>query len=287
MARNIQEPSSLALYLREITQYPLLTPEEEEQLGRRVAQGDMEARDKMIRANLRLVVSAAREFQRQGLSLADLVAEGNLGLMKAVERFDPEQGTRFSTYAIWWIRQAIRRAVHLSTSSVHVPVYMVELIARWKRVHEERAAHLGRPPTPGEMAEALGMSPQRVAVLRRAMQAANRKTRSTQNIIWLFGDVLVDEKAPPPEARVFEESDHEMIQRCMAALDEREAELLRLRYGLDTGEPMTLRDIGADFGLTRERVRQLEASALKKLASAVSRYENGTPLPPRKLDAAP
>lgn len=275
MARKNPSPASLDQYLHEIDQYELLTPDEEKHLGRRVAHGDAEARDRMVRSNLRLVVSTAREFTNRGLPLADLVAEGNMGLLKAVEKFDPEAGTRFSTYAIWWIRQAIRRAVQMDSSTVRVPGYMVELLSRWKRASEELAARHGRPPAPGEVAKHLNMPAKQVSVLRRAMHAASAALHPAPDMMWLFEGVLVDEKNKTPEALLFEENDHEMIQACLAAIDEREAEVLRLRYGLDTGQPMTLRDIGAHLGVTRERARQLETAAMRKLVRAVGRYQHG------------
>ena len=285
MAQKSRQPSSLALYLQEIEQYDLLTGEEERDLGRRVAQGDLEARNQMVRANLRLVVSIAREFLNRGLSLADLVAEGNLGLMKAVERFDAEMGTRFCTYAIWWIRQSIRRAVQVNGPAIRVPGYMVELLSRWRRAHEELTSRQGRPPTAEEMAGELGMSPKRIAALRRAMRAVGSSPHSSPDMMWLFEDVLVDEKNKAPEACLSEKNDHDMIQECLAAIDEREAEVLRLRYGLETGDPMTLQALGVAMGVSRERARQLETAALGKLARAISRFEHGIRTPPARADA--
>jgi len=267
--------TSLTMYLKEIDQYKLLTREDEERLGRLVGQGDAAARDVMIRSNLRLVVRIAREFCHRGVPMADLVAEGNIGLMKAVERFNPEEGTRFSTYAIWWIRQTIRRALQTNGPTVRVPGYMVELVSRWKRANEQLTAQYGHAPTPEELAKALDISPKRIAVIRRALRAASTAPKSSPDMMWLFEDVLVDEKHKTPEDRLAEEGDHQMVQRCLAAVDEREAELLRLRYGLDSGEPKTLQEIGEKMGVTRERVRQLEAEALRKLARSIWRYEHG------------
>jgi len=278
MAKRSSLPDSgLRAYLKEIEQYPLLTREDEESLGRRIHQGDPEARDHMIRSNLRLVVRIAREFSRSGLPFADLVAEGNIGLMKAVERFDPDEGARFSTYATWWIRQTIRRAIQSCTPTVRVPGYMVELISRWKRASEDLTSLHGRPPTTAEMARKLDMSPKRLAVIRRALRASHSSPETSPDMMWLFEDVLVDERGKAPDQTLLHQSDHEMIERCMAAIDEREAELLRLRYGFDSGEPMTLQEIGRRLGVTRERVRQLEADALRKLARAMSRVEHGLP----------
>ncbi|HRU04238.1 MAG TPA: RNA polymerase sigma factor RpoD/SigA [Candidatus Brocadiia bacterium] len=277
MAAKAASDTSLAMYLKEIDQYKLLTREDEERLGRLVGQGDSAARDTMIRSNLRLVVRIAREFCHRGVPMADLVAEGNIGLMKAVERFNPEEGTRFSTYAIWWIRQTIRRALQTNGPTVRVPGYMVELVSRWKRANEQLTAQYGRAPTPEELAKALDISPKRIAVIRRALRAASTAPKSSPDMMWLFEDVLVDEKHKAPDDRLAEEGEHQMVQRCLAAIDEREAELLRLRYGLDSGEPKTLQEIGAKMGVTRERVRQLEAEALRKLARSIWRYEHGVP----------
>ena len=269
----------LQVYLKEIQQYRLLTREDEETLGRRVNQGDAEARNQMIRCNLRLVVRIAREFTRSRVPLADLVAEGNIGLMKAVERFNPEEGTRFSTYATWWIRQTIRRAIQACAPTVRVPGYMVELISKWRKASQELTSLLGRPPSTAEMAEKLEMSPKRISVIVRALHASHFSPRSSPDMMWLFEDVLVDERGKAPDEELLERSDHEMIERCMEVVDERESELLRLRYGLDTGEPMTLSEIGKRIGVTRERVRQIEAEALRKLARAMSRFEHGLPPP--------
>jgi len=276
--------SGLRTYLKEIEQYTLLSREEEAELGHRISRGDTEARNHMIRSNLRLVVRIAREFASSGLPMADLIAEGNIGLMKAVERFDPDEGSRFSTYATWWIRQTIRRAIQTSAPTVRVPGYMVELISKWKRASQQLTAELGRPPTTAEMADKLEMSPKQIGVIRRALRASHSSPESSPDMMWLFEDVLVDKRGKPPDQDLLEESEHEMIERCLAAIDAREAELLRLRYGLETGKPMTLQEIGDRMGITRERVRQLEAEALRKLARAMVRFEQG--LPPGEEETA-
>ena len=274
------QDSSLRIYLREINQYPLLNRAQEEELGARVAQGDREARDTMIRCNLRLVVRIAREYTRRGVPLADLVAEGNIGLMKAVERFDPNQGARFSTYATWWIRQTVRRALQTCGPTVRVPGYMIELISRWKRAREALTSRLSRTPTGEEMAAELDMSPKRVGVIRRALRAASTSPGSSPDMMWLFEDVLVDERNPSPDEALLEKSEHQMIETCLQAIDQREAEILRLHYGFDTGEPTTLQKIGERLGVTRERVRQLEVEALRKLAHVIRQFEHGEPLTP-------
>ena len=278
MSKSRFQDSSLRIYLREIDQYPLLTRQQEEELGTRVGQGDREARDTMIRCNLRLVVRIAREYARRGVPLADLIAEGNIGLMKAVERFDPNHGARFSTYATWWIRQTVRRALQTCGPAVRVPGYMVELISRWKRTSEKLTARFGRKPTTEEMGGELDMSPKRISVIRRALRAASTSPGSSPDMMWLFEDVLVDERNQPPDQALLDKSDHQMIETCLQVIDQREAEILRLHFGFDTGDPMTLQKIGERLGVTRERVRQLEAEALRKLGRVIRQFEQGEPL---------
>lgn len=258
------EPS-LQTYLREIDEVQLLSADEEKQLARRIAKGDAGAREHMIRANLRLVVSIARRYTHKGLGLMDLIAEGNLGLLRAVERFDPESGFRFSTYATWWIKQAIRRALSSKVKTIHVPAHMVELITKWKQAASELTARLGREPTTEEVARAIPVAPKRVELIKRALRAYDASVASGEDMGWIFTHVLADERSPGPEKIAFENVEREKIARLLAAIDEREAEVLRLRYGLVDGNPRTLREIGERLGLTRERIRQIENEALRKL----------------------
>ena len=260
-----QEPG-LEAYLGEIDKTPLLTAEEEAALARRVAQGDSAARDRMIRANLRLVVHVVGRYGRRGVSLMDLIAEGNLGLMKAVERFRAERHTRFSTYATWWIRQYVRRGLQTCGPTVHVPGYMVELITRWKKVRQELTEKLGREPPEAAIAKRMAISPQRLRMIHRAFHAAATGEQSP-DMSWVFEGTVADERAVQPEAALIEEGNRQLIRRCLDVIDEREAEVLRLRYGLDSGEPMTLEKIGLRLKLTRERIRQIESGALRKLAA--------------------
>lgn len=253
--------NDIEVYLKEISRFRLLTGEEEKDLARRIAKGDMEARDRMIRSNLRLVVSIAKNYVDRGLLLLDLIEEGNIGLMRAVERFDPDVGCKFSTYASWWIKQTIRRALINKVKSVRVPAYMVELITRWKRTTARLSQKMGREPSPEDVAGALELTPQKLTIVQRAMDAHSFRTSSDSS--GLVQDIP-DKTAV--ERGIVGEFDIEEISKAMdAVLSEREKLILRLRYGLSGEDPMTLEKIGGRIGLTRERVRQIQAHALRKL----------------------
>jgi len=258
----------LQAYLREINRFPLLTREQEATLARRVAKGDAEARDKMIRSNLRLVVHIATRYAGRGVALLDLIAEGNIGLMKGVERFRAERKTRFSTYATWWIRQHIRRAIQTCGPTVRVPGYMVELITRWKWVRQDLTKTLSREPFEREIAQRMDISAQRLQMIQLAFRAT-ATGKGAPDMSWVFEGTVADERATSPEKPMLDESDRQVIERCLNAITEREAEVLRLRYGLDTGEPMTLEKIGKRLNLTRERIRQIESEALRTLHETI------------------
>jgi len=250
--------SPLQFYLGEINRSPLLTAEQEKELGRRIIDdNDLEARDRMIRSNLRLVVNIAKKYTRRGLPLADLIEEGNLGLLRAVEGFDPDHGVRFSTYASWWIKQAIKRSLINSVQPVHIPAYMVEMIARWKQVSLELEDSLGRSPTLEEISKRMDIPPGKLKIVRRAVKAFTSPTQ--------MPEADEDDKNPRPDEIVFNADELQTINRLLAEIDEREADVLRLRFGLDGDGPMTLKNIGKKVGLTRERVRQIEKEALSKL----------------------
>jgi RNA polymerase primary sigma factor len=257
----------LASYLREIDETPLLTAAEEQDLGRRVQQGDRAARDQLARANLRLVVKLAREYAGRGLELPDLVAEGNLGLLRAVDLFDPARNTRFGTYACYWIRQSIRQALARIPRPVRIPVHMVVLLARWHRARTTLQSQLHRPPTPEEVVSQLDLSPRRRAALDKALCASRQGT-------FLLGradseepvaDRLMDRAARPPDTVLAEAEDQSRVRLLLDTLDPREAAVLRLRFGFHDEKPCTLREIGKQLGLTRERVRQLQVQALRTL----------------------
>ena len=269
--------STLELYLGEINESPLLTADEERDLGRRIiAFGDPEARDRMIRSNLRLVVNIAKKYSNRGMPLSDLIEEGNLGLLRAVEGFDPEQGSRFSTYASWWIKQSIKRALINSVQPIHIPAYMVEMIARWKHTETRLLDELGRMPSTEEMAEAMEMPVRKVKIVRRAVRAfmSPNQMPATEDSMPL-NEMLEDEKTPRPDEAVFNEDELKTIRKLLNQIDEREAEVLRLRYGLNDHPPLTLKEIGKRVGLTRERVRQIEKEALLKLNKILSGEEEG------------
>jgi len=262
----------LDTYLAGINEVPLLTPDEEIQLAKRVQKGDLSAREHMIRANLRLVVSIAKNYMNRGLAFMDLIEEGNIGLMKAVEKFDPKAGCRFSTYATWWIKQGIRRSLINTVKTVRVPSYMAEIVSRWKATAMELNYRLGRQPTSSEIAEELDLPENNWNVVRETVLANSQPTHSmSEDASSVFTELLEDPNARSPEEEIFGSMELDRLRQLLEMLDQRESRILKLRYGIGTGEPMTLKAIGKKFGLTRERVRQMEQQALQKLYKVMSR----------------
>ncbi|MEX1088477.1 MAG: RNA polymerase sigma factor RpoD/SigA [Phycisphaeraceae bacterium] len=270
---------ALELYLRQIDESPLLSAEQEKQLCWKIMHENCpQARDTMIRSNLRLVVNIAKRYNNRGLPLPDLIEEGNLGLMRAVEAFDPEQGARFSTYASWWIKQAIKRALINAVQPVHIPAYMVELIARWKKAYQELTEELGRTPNNQELADALQLPARKVRIIRKAVRAFQRPRQSMADEDGLdMTEALADTRTPRPDEQVFNRDELETVRQLLDAIDEREATILRMRFGLDGHEPMTLKEVGEKIGLTRERVRQIEIDTLRRLNDRIS---SGSPFDP-------
>jgi len=263
--------SPLETYLREINETPLLSADEELELAGRIAQGDVMARDQMVRANLRLVVNISRGYTGKGLGLQDLIEEGNLGLLRAVEGFDPSHGTRFSTYASYWIKQSIKRALINSAKTIRIPAYMVELLSKWRRATARLNEELGRTPTNEEVARMLGLPKKKLPIIRKAIKINNLTPQNDQSDAgWSIGDMVMDERLKAPDEELL---DHDILRHAMSLLkdlDERDATVLKLRFGLDGREPLTLKEIGAELGLTRERVRQIETEALRRLADGLT-----------------
>src|SRR5262245_57992689 len=233
----------LELYFRDIDSTPLLTPDEEKALSRRVEQGDDLARDRMVRANLRLVVSIARAFVGRGLPLEDLIAEGNLGLLRAVEGFDPDMNTRFSTYASHWIKQSIKLALANTGRTVRIPVYMAQRVAEWGQAAARLADELGRPPTRDEVAGRLGLCRETAEMIASALRTAGTLPLRAAGEEWNEGEAFADKRSKGPDVRATEADEVRNLMDCVGQLSRREAEVLRLRFGLTGGEPRTLREI--------------------------------------------
>lgn len=261
--------SDLSLYLRQINEVALLTPEQEKELGWRIINDHCaEAKDRMIRANLRLVISICKNYSNRGMSLPDLIEEGNLGLIRAVEGFDPAQGARFSTYAAWWIKQSIKRTLINAVQPIHIPAYMVELIARYKQMQRKFEEEHARQPSLHELSELMGIPPKKLEIVKRAVKARNTPTQAPTKDDGEgvdFSDLFQDHRTPDPERKVTDREDLGYILKLLDSIDQRDARVLRLRFGLEGQEPLTLKQIGETVGLTRERVRQIAEEALKKL----------------------
>jgi RNA polymerase primary sigma factor len=267
-ATAVQNP--LETYLRDINETALLTADDEKRLATAIGRGDALARDHMVRANLRLVVNIARGYANRGLPLPDLIEEGNLGLLRAVEGFDPTMGTRFSTYASYWIKQSIKRSLINSAKTIRIPAYMVELLTKWRRATAKLDDELGRPPTQEEVANELGLPKKKLSIVRAAIQLYNTNPQTDDDEAgWTMSDMVADERTKAPDDDLLDTDNLKHVFRMLDTMDPREATILRMRFGLDDAEPRTLKEIGESMGLTRERVRQIENEALKKLAKGI------------------
>ena len=260
---------SVRLYLREIGKIPLLTPEEEADLAQRIVKGDKKAKDKMVESNMRLVVSIAKRYGGRGLDFLDLIQEGNTGLLRAVEKFDPEKGFKFSTYATWWVRQAITRAIADQARTIRITVHMVETINKVLRTTRKLTSELNREPTNEEIAKELDMEPEKVDYVMRIKQdiasldaSVGREGDDEDSVL---GDFVEDEERDSPEDSAANQILKEQLSEIIATLTDREQKIIRLRFGIGGGRPHTLEEVGNEFDVTRERIRQIEAKALSKL----------------------
>src|SRR5947207_2907082 len=260
----------LETYLREINETALLTAKDEQELAHLIALGDVRARDRMVRANLRLVVNIARGYIGKGLSLQDLIEEGNLGLLRAVQGFDPAVGTRFSTYASYWIKQSIKRALVNTAKPIRIPAYMMELLCKWRRAAAELQDALGRAPTVEEIAKVLQLPKKKLAIVKKAIKVYNLVPQTDQpENGWSLGEMLMDERTRAPDVEMVEADNLKLVLHRLDEMDKREATVLRMRFGLNDAPPKTLKDIGEGLGRTRGRVRQIENEALGKLSASL------------------
>ena len=266
--------TGIKIYLCEIGQIPLLTPEQEIELAAKIKKGDREALALMIRSNLRLVVKIALAYANLGLPLLDLISEGNIGLMKALERFDPAKGGKLSTYAAWWIKQSIRRALANQSKTIRLPVHLVDKISKMRRVSLQMSEELGREPTDEELGDEIGIASGKVSQLKTAsIRPASLDAPISDDDSTEFGEIVGDEYAQTPFELLRDKNLRNELGGLLDVLDDREKKIVFQRFGLDGGKPKTLEEVGKRFGVTRERIRQLQNIALSKLRRALSKKE--------------
>ena len=268
------EQESLNIYLQQISAIPLITVQDEIELAELIQKGDLKAREKMITANLRLVVKIAQYYANIGLSLLDLINEGNIGLMKAVERFDPSKGGKLSTYAAWWIKQSIKRALANQSKTIRLPVHMVDRVTQMRRTSAELAERIGRDPTDDELASEMNLPISRVAHLKSvSKKPASLDSPLGEDENSTLGEVVADDNAINPSEQLQSKSLIGDVNVVLSKLDPREADIIRLRFGLEGRDPLTLEQVGAKIGVTRERVRQLQEQALRQLRKNMATFE--------------
>ena len=266
VSRDSLHGDVLQLYLREIGQVKLLTPPEEIVLAKRIRRGDQRAREQMIKANLRLVVKIAHDYEGMGLPLLDLINEGNIGLMKGVERFDPRKGAKLSTYASWWIKQSIKRALANQSKTIRLPVHVVDKVAHIRRAEVKLRETFDRDPTDEELAHELDLDPRRIRQYRQASKApVSLDAPIGDDASERVSEIVADPNAAAPFDRLVQETDTELVREVLGTLDQRENKILAMRFGLEDGRERTLEEVGAQLGVTRERIRQIQEQALKKL----------------------
>jgi len=272
----------LAAYMKDIGSLPLISVKEEKILARKIHQGDEAAREKMIQSNLRLVVKIAQDYSNYGLPLVDLISEGNIGLMKGVERFDPERGVKFSTYAAWWIKQGIKRALANQSKTIRLPVHLVDKLSRMRRISAQLTEELGREPDDQELAEELGLPVKKIAQLRRvSMRPASLNHLVGDEDSTELGDLIADEKVEDPADLLTADTLNKSIVDLLPILDDRERRILEMRFPMDGSKPMTLEDIGTEMKVTRERIRQLQNQALKKIKAELDKMDKNSPAKPK------
>ena len=275
---NLPHGDVLQLYLREIGQVKLLTPQEEIALAKRIRRGDKRAREQMIKANLRLVVKIAHDYEGMGLPLLDLINEGNIGLMKGVERFDPGKGAKLSTYASWWIKQSIKRALANQGKTIRLPVHVVDKVAHIRRAEMKLREAFDRDPTDEELAHELDLDPRRVRQYRQASKApVSLDAPIGDDASERVSEMVADPNAAAPFDRLVQETDTELVREVLGTLDQRENKILAMRFGLKDGTQKTLEEVGAHLGVTRERIRQIQEQALKKLRAKMEERDRPTP----------
>lgn len=273
--------SSISVYMREIAKTTLLTPDEEIELAARIAKGDERARARMIESNLRLVVKIAKDYANYGVPLVDLISEGNIGLIRAVEKFDPKKGGKLSTYAAWWIKQSIKRALANQGKTVRLPIHLVDKLARVRRISALMAEDLGREPTDSELSEELGIPREKLALLLQASKQNRSMDETTHDdSIVSFGEVIADDRAIDPLEALSQKNGLDELDLVLDTLNERETEIIGARFGLNGKRILTLEEIGRDFGVSRERIRQIQNVALNKMQKALTKKNA---IPPPKL----